>query len=103
MSKTISSQRFLSTETVEQKRAAKDYEITVSPDFVVDGTVYRVLMDGHHSLAAAKADGVEPVVKVATVIDSDRVSLLDNGVEDFLAAEHMGDDWYDVATGREVW
>ncbi len=102
--KTISSQRYIDDETVETKRAAADYEVFVSPSFEIDGETYRVVLDGHHSLEAAKLDGVEPTYIEQDATDNDRIGLLNAGnVEDFLAATHMGDDYYDIATGHDVW
>jgi len=99
----ISSQRHIDADVVATKSAAGDYSIVVSPTFSVAGHEYEVVLDGHHSLAAALADGVEPVAAVATATVHDAVALLDRGeVEAFLAAVHMGDDYYDVATGKLV-
>jgi hypothetical protein len=99
----ISSQRHLDSDTVEAKRDAKDYGIVVSPAFSVDGVEYRVLIDGHHSLAAAKADGVNPVVHVATATECDKIALLDESVDAYLEVAFMDDDWYNVATSKRIW
>ncbi|MER2528079.1 MAG: hypothetical protein ABTR07_09145 [Candidatus Competibacter denitrificans] len=100
----ISSQRFIDDETVQAKLAAKDFTVTLSPEFELAGERYQVVMDGHHSLEAAKVAGVDPVFTVATTQDSDRIYLLAQGaVEDFLEAVYMDSDWYDVADGVQVW
>lgn len=99
----ISSQSHLDSDIVEAKQAAKDYAITVSPSFEVNGVAFRVLIDGHHSLAAAKADGVEPVVHVATASENDKLLLLDESVDAYLEASYMDSDWYSVETGRRIW
>jgi hypothetical protein len=99
----ISSQRHLDGEIVAAKREARDYRVTLSPEFAVDGVRYQAILDGHHSLAAAKLDGVDPSYSVATVQVSDNVALLDTSVEDFLAATWIDSDWYDVETGLNVW
>lgn len=98
----ISSQKYLDDVVVEQKRAANDYAITISPEFEIDGQVMQVIIDGHHSLAAAQADGVNATFVVATISDDDRIGLLDKSVDDYLAANYMDSDWYDVATNRTV-
>jgi len=104
MAQTISSQHYLSNEIVESKRAAKDYTVLVSPAFEVGGEVVRVVIDGHHSLAAARLDGVEPEFEEATVQTSDRISLLAAGkLEDFLEASWIDGDWYNVDTDAPVW
>lgn len=101
---TISSQRYLDEEIVNEKIAAEDFEVLVSPEFQVDGETFRVVLDGHHSLAAAKQAGVKPVVITADGTDHDAVCLLDEGqVEDFLLATHMGDDYYNIETGKDIW
>ena len=99
----ITSQRFIDDETVEAKREAGDYVVTVTPEFEVDGVVMQAIIDGHHSLAAARADDVEPEYVVATAQDDDRVGLiLDGRIEDYLEASFMDSDWYDVETGHNV-
>ena len=100
---TISSQRYRNEDTVEAKRASKDYTVTVSPAFEIDGDMYRVVINGHHAYEAAKRDGVEPVWYEATQQDDDRVGMLEDGaVDDYLAANWMDADWYNVETGRNV-
>lgn len=104
MTKTISSQHYIDDEIVEAKQASGDYEVIVSPTFEHAGVTVRVVLDGHHSLAAAKADGVEPVYIEADATDDDRVSLLNAGeFDDFLEAAWMDGDYYDVETGGDVW
>jgi hypothetical protein len=100
----ISSQEYLNDEVVEQKRADKDYMVSVSPVFAVDGEEYRVVVDGHHSLAAALADGVDPEYHEVTEQEDDRICLLSDGrIEEFLETEWIDSNWHDVFTGREIW
>lgn len=99
----MSSQRYLDDETVEAKRANQDYAVTVSPVFEYEGSLYQVVIDGHHSLAAAKLDGVEPEITEATASDCDTIGLLDQSVELYLQAMYMDSDWYDAMTGRDIW
>ena len=98
----ISSQRYLDDETVQAKREARDYVVTVSPEFEIDGVVMQAVIDGHHSMAAAAADGVEPEFVVATVQNDDRIFLLESSIDDYLVVCWMDSDWYDVATGKVV-
>jgi hypothetical protein len=100
----ISAQRFLDEDTVAEKQAAKDYDVLVSPAFDVDGWgSVQVILDGHHSLAAAKRDGVAPTILEADATDSDRVSLIERGeIEDFLELSHIDSDYYDTATGCDL-
>lgn len=60
-----SNQRYLDPLIVDAKRLIKDYTVQVSgilsdPDN--PELKFRIVIDGHHSLAAAREDGVEPVL-----------------------------------------
>ncbi len=102
--KTISSQRYIDEKIVSEKIAAKDFEVAVSPSFEVDGETFRVVLDGHHSLEAARQAGVSPTYTEYTATEHDAIGLLDAGdVETFLEVVHMGDDYYDIETGLTVW
>lgn len=96
----ISSQRYLDDQTVELKRQEKDYTVTLSPVFVVDGQEYQTVIDGHHSLAAAKQDGAQPIYSIATSQECDRVGLLETSVDDYLTLSYMDSDWYDIETNK---
>lgn len=58
----ITNQIHLDAAVVQQKREAGDYTVQVSPVIVDEqtGGKYRVVIDGHHSLEAARLDGVPP-------------------------------------------
>lgn len=100
----ITSQDYLNEEIIEAKRAAQDYSIQVSPEFEIDGVSYRVLLDGHHSLAAALEDGAELDVEEMTARDHDAIGLLNNGnIEDFLAATHNGFEFIFAVSHKSVW
>lgn len=104
LSNLITSQDYINDEIVAAKRGAGDYAIMVSPEFAYEGATYRVLLDGHHSLAAAIEDGVEPDVTEATATMSDNVALIAKGkIEDFLAVTHMGSDYRYALTHKYVW
>jgi signal transduction histidine kinase len=98
----ISSQRYIDENTVQEKREARDYVVTVSPEFEIDGVVMQAVIDGHHSLAAAEADGVEPEFIVASIQNDDRIALLDRSIDDYLEVCYMDSDWYDIETGKAV-
>ena len=101
---TISSQHYLDDAIVAAKRAARDYTVTVSPAFAYDGEIIRVVLDGHHSLAAAKADGVAPEFVEADKQNNDRVALIERGeYADFLELSYMDGDWYNIETGAYPW
>lgn len=97
----ISSQRYRDAETIETKRSAKDYVVSITPEFELDGEIVRAIADGHHSYEAAMLDGVEPEYKVPTMQDDDRIALLDNA-ENYLAAAYVDSDWYYITTGANV-
>jgi hypothetical protein len=104
MIRIISSQRYLDPEIVSAKRAAGDYRVTLLPIFEVDGEQYQLVIGGHHSLAAARAAGVEPEYVLADESEDDRLALLRAGdVEAFLEAEYIDSAYYDVSDGRDVW
>lgn len=98
----ISSQRYLNEETVAAKRQSNDYVVTLTPEFVVGGESMQAVIDGHHSLAAAIADGVEPEWRIAAVSEDYRIALLDKSVYLYLEVCYMDSDWYDVRTGKVV-
>lgn len=104
MTTIISSQRYTNDEIVAAKREAQDYTVTLSPAFEVEGVEYQVILDGHHSLAAAKLDGAEPEYIEATKQTADTVALIERGeIEDFLVATRIDSDYYDIKTGSDVW
>jgi len=98
----ITSQDFIDDEIVAAKIADSDFEVFVSPAFEFDGSTFRVLLDGHHSLAAAIAAGVEPTISERDAAEDDRVALIENA-DDFLAACWMDGEYRFAATGRAVW
>ena len=56
----ITHQRFLDQKKVNEKIASGDYTVNVTPPFVDDNKLYRMVIDGHHSLAAAMQAKVIP-------------------------------------------
>lgn len=97
----ITSQSHRDLKTVNEKRAAKDYTVLLSPEFEVDGETYQVVLDGHHSFEAARRDEVEPEFNVATAQDHDAVSLLERGeIAQFLEAVYHDEDYRDIYTGE---
>lgn len=100
----ISSQRYLDAEIVAQKVAAGVFVVSVSPVFEIGGERFRVILDGHHAFAAAKAAGFEPEIVELSKREHDAISLLDRGeIEDFLEVTNLGDDYYFAASGLAVW
>jgi FKBP-type peptidyl-prolyl cis-trans isomerase 2 len=97
----ISSQHYIDKDIVAAKSAACDYTVLVGKVIEIDGNEYQVVLDGNHSLAAAKRDGVAPVIVTATERDSDKEAIQD--VNDYLMANWIYGDYYDTATGLNVW
>ena len=99
----ISSQRYIDDETVAKKIDAADYVVFVSPEFEVDDMTVQVVLDGHHSLAAAKIAGVEPEYRVMTAMDHDAIGIEQEDPEAFLEITYMDSDYYDIDTGATLW
>lgn len=101
---TISSQHYLDDGIVAAKLAAQDFEVSVSPEFEFGGEVVRVVLDGHHSLAAARLACVEPEYVAADATHDDRVALIKQGaIEQFLEVAWVDGDYYNVDTQECVW
>jgi len=74
----VSNQKFVDPSIVEQKILAADYVVQVSPLFVTEaGERYRIVIDGHHSLAAALKAGVPPQLVEGDYTGSDYEILVD--------------------------
>jgi hypothetical protein len=102
--RTISSQHYLNDEIVAAKVAAGDFGVSVSPEFTYEGETFRVVLDGHHSLAAANEVGAEVECTELTATQHDAIGLLASGaVLDFLEVTSIDGDYYDIATGKSVW
>lgn len=103
--KLISGQDYRDEQTIAAKLAAGDYDVFVSPPFEVDGVMYQVLMDGHHSFEAAKRAGVGPNIIIQTPSENDTIGLLNSGLtDDFLKANLVDRNSYVFApSGHEVW
>lgn len=60
--KLMTNQTFIDPEIVRAKIAEADFRVQVSPAFPDStGALFRIIIDGHHSLAAARTAGVPPV------------------------------------------
>lgn len=104
MENLITSQHYIDGAIVSEKIASEDFDVQVSPEFEVDGRTFRVILDGHHSFAAALEAGIAPVLIEQDASENDRVALLDSGdVEDFLAACWMDGEYQFAVSGNAVW
>ena len=65
---------------------------------------YALILDGHHSLAAAIENGEDPIFTEYDSTEHDAICLLEFvDIEGFLQATHMGDDYYNVEPGKDIW
>lgn len=99
----ITSQHHIDPAIVADKMAAEDYEVFVSPAFEIDGISCRVILDGHHSFAAAREAGVAPMITECTAREHDAISLLEAGeIEAFLEAVYMDGDYINAETDKAI-
>lgn len=99
----ISSQRFLNPEIVQRK--AEQFRVFVVRTLDIDlrGRRYRVMLDGHHNLAAARLAGIAPTWKGPS--RKTRRVIEQMGTEAFacMLINNLTDsDWYDVISGQIV-
>jgi hypothetical protein len=95
----ISSQRYLDPELVAEKQANKEYSFQSVP-VTIDGEKYEVVVDGHHRIAAALADGVEPEWEPA---HHETQAFARDDPEGFLENNQNESPYYYLKTGKEVW
>ena len=95
----ISSQRFLDDHIVEEKKAAlagiESVTIPCSYVGIIDGIEYAMVVDKHHTMAAAKLLGIPVFFKVG----HDSENLIG---DDLLVARYIDSDYYDIETGHNV-
>ena len=107
MSIIASSQRFLDDKIVAEKQENEDYDVTLSPVYKFAGLSIAIVLDGHHSLAAAKLDGVDPEYTTMMATDPNSDVPGDDcdeaDIDDFLIEKRMDSDYYDIATGQDIW
>lgn len=89
-----SAQSYREERIIEEKRENKDYNIKVSY-IADDDNMIAILVDGHHSLEAAKIDGVNPEIEI---VESEYKSL-----EDYVVAFGDLSNPVNIETGLEIW
>ena len=98
----ISSQRYRDDDLVEEKREAlalSNATMVTLPVLPVGTDDLYILIDGHHTRDAALALGLTVEYRVLTRHEHDLAGLSGDAL---LQAAHLGDDYYDVATGYDV-
>ena len=99
----ISSQRHLDPARVADKAARFRVFIVRVADVTLRGKRYRLLIDGHHNLAAARAAGVEPTWRgPAAKWSRIQRSMPPAAFERFLINNLTDSDYYFVDTGEAV-
>jgi len=99
----ISSQRFLDRATVERKAATFKVFIVSTMEIDLRGRSYRVMLDGHHNLAAAHLAGMKPSwVGPSRKMHRIRRRMSPADFERFLINNLTDSDWYYVETGEVV-
>ena len=96
----ISSQKYLDEEIVNKKLLAADFDVLVAT-IEYDGEIYEIIIDGHHSLAAAKLVGIEPNFEESDYEYQQEVDFI--GFDNWLELHWIDCDWYNIETNRSVW
>ena len=91
----ISSQRFLDQDVIDQKIMNNDFVVTLA----TISDEYQIVIDGHHSLEAAKQAGVNPVFVESEYDYLAEVECI--GFDNFLAAHYVDSAWYNIESGKE--
>lgn len=100
----ISSQRYIDRDVVAKKIKSGSFNVSVTPEFEVDGRTVRAITDGHHALEAAIRSGNRPNFIEMTPSTDDRIGLLNRGnIDDYLNAAYHDSPWYWYATKGDIW
>lgn len=99
----ISSQRYLDTDLVALKAHTFKVFIVSVMRVTLRGGAYRVVLDGHHNLAAARIAGIEPTWRgPSRKIQRIRASMSQQAFERMLINNLTDSDWYYVDSGEVV-
>ena len=98
----ISSQRFLDRSLVARKAAAFKVFVIRTADVELRGRQYRVLLDGHHALAAARIRGVEPRWRRHEKTERMMKRMGAEAFAKMLINNLTDSDWYFVESGYVV-
>lgn len=98
----ISSQRFLDRSLVARKAATFKVFVVRTVDVELRGRQYTVLLDGHHSLAAARVRGIEPCWRRHDKTERMAMRMGAEAFAKMLINNLTDSDWYFVESGYVV-
>ena len=99
----ISSQRHLDPSIVARKVKTFRVFIVSTMNVELRGRMYRILLDGHHNLAAARMIGIEPTWRgPSEKMKRIRAKMSAKAFENMLINNLTDSDWYYVETGETV-
>ncbi|MGU3345746.1 hypothetical protein [Pseudomonas monsensis] len=99
----ISSQRYLNGDVIARKAATFKVFVVRTVTMEIRGKHYRVLLDGHHNLAAARLVGAEPTWKgSAPKFERIMKRMSPDSFATFMINNLTDSDWYFHDTGEVV-
>lgn len=99
----ISSQRYLNREVIMRKAAKFKVFVVRTVDLEMRGKVYRIILDGHHNLAAARLIGATPIWKgPPPKFERIMKSMTADSFAAFMINNLTDSDWYFHDTGQVV-
>lgn len=99
----ISSQRYLNPKKVLRKASTFKKFIVTTLTIELRGAKYRVMLDGHHNLAAARLAGVEPEWRGPSLKMQRLLRGMNKAqVARFLINNLTDSDWYFIDSGEPV-
>ncbi|AWY43823.1 hypothetical protein DKY63_29485 [Pseudomonas putida] len=99
----ISSQRYLNRDVIARKAATFKVFVVRTVTMEIRGKHYRVLLDGHHNLAAARLVGAEPTWKgPAPKFERIMKHMSADSFAAFMINNLTDSDWYFHDTGEVV-
>lgn len=99
----ISSQRYLNRDVIAKKAATFKVFVVRTVAIEIRGKPYRILLDGHHNLAAARLVGAEPSWKGPTPkFERFMRRMSADNFAAFIINNLTDSDWYFHDTGEVV-
>ncbi|WP_182374884.1 hypothetical protein [Pseudomonas putida] len=99
----ISSQRYLNRDVIAKKATKFKVFVVRTIDLDMRGKVYRIILDGHHNLAAARLIGVEPTWKgPPPKFERFMKGMTTEKFAAFMINNLTDSDWYFHDTGQVV-